>query len=330
VTARRKYIFFLSLVGFLLFPSKILAQTSATYKINEVKNNDSIVLSVVKIYVDDVYLHHYAPQTITFCDGCKCDTYVDCGFGEHRIKLEKAGYLDWLETKTFNAGDSFEVNPIMLMSSPTPTNTPTTTFVPAVTNTPTSAPPSAGYKINEVKDKDGNILSSVKVLVDGIYLHHYAPETIIFCDGCSCDGYVSCGFGEHLIELQKSGFKDWEEKKTFSAGNNFEVNPVMEAEETPQVLTPTPTPSTTFVASPTPTKKATPTPTKIATISGTILGEEATEAAFFPLESTPTASITPATQSSGKNTFLAKIFLGLGMLALFGAAFSLWYTRLRI
>lgn len=80
----------------------------------------------------------------------------------------------------------------------------------------------------------------------------------------------------------------------------------------------------------TPTKKPTPKPTiKIATISGTILGEEATAAAFYPLEASPTAEVVSPEKSGGKKTFWPKIFLGLGMLALFGAAFSLWYTRLR-
>lgn len=111
-------------------PSPSLSPSTAIYKINEVKDEDGNALSSVKIYVDGVYLHHYAPETLTFCDGCKCDTYVDCGFGEHTIKLEKSGYQDWSDKKTINLGDSHEISPVMNLSdsvsssSPSPSPSP--------------------------------------------------------------------------------------------------------------------------------------------------------------------------------------------------------------
>ena len=89
------------------------------------------------------------------------------------------------------------------------------------------------YKINEVKDENGNTLSSTKVYVDGKYTHHYAPETLEFCEGCYCDSNqeVSCGFGEHTIKLEKTGHESWSETKTFSSGNSFEVNPILKTIE---------------------------------------------------------------------------------------------------
>ena len=45
----------------------------ATYQINEVKNEKGEVLSSVKIYVDDQYVHHYAPEVLEFGDDYYCD-----------------------------------------------------------------------------------------------------------------------------------------------------------------------------------------------------------------------------------------------------------------
>ena len=95
--------------------------------------------------------------------------------------------------------------------------------------------------------------------------------------------------------------------------------------------TSTPTP-TSKPPTPTPTKKValTPTPTeKVATESGEILGEEASPAGFYSLEATAEAEEEKEAGPSGKKALLGKIFLGLGFLALFGAAFSLWYTKFR-
>ena len=85
-------------------------------------------------------------------------------------------------------------------TTPTLTPTPTQVFTPTLTPTPIPIL-KATYKINEVKDKSGNVLSSVKIYVDGFYIHHYAPETLVFCDGCKCDTYVDCGFGNHIVCL---------------------------------------------------------------------------------------------------------------------------------
>ena len=237
---------------------------------------------------------------------------------------------------------SNEAIPIAItINLPTPTPTPVLTSTPTLTPTPTLMPTSAptslvkaGYKINEVKDKNGKVLSNVKIYVDGVYVHHYAPETLTFCDSCKCDTYVDCGFGSHTIELQKADYQDWTEEINIKAGDNLEVNPVMEKEEevtsTP-ASTPTPKPPTL-----TPTKKVTPTPTpteKVATKSGEILGEEeeATIGGFYPLEATEEARKAEEATSAGskRSKILGGIFIGAGLIALFGVAFSLWYTKLR-
>lgn len=66
-----------------------------------------------------------------------------------------------------------------LVASPTvtPTNTPG----------PTSAP-SATLRVKEVKNEDGELLSNVKIYIDSVYTHHFAPEDINFCESCKCDG----------------------------------------------------------------------------------------------------------------------------------------------
>ncbi len=213
-------------------------------------------------------------------------------------------------------------------ASPAPTNTPIPAPTPTLTPTPTTTPtslPKATYKINEAKDRQGNVLSSVKIYVDGVYIHHYVPETINFCGGCKCDSDVDCGFGEHAIELQKTGYEDWEEGINFTAGGSFETNPVMEATLGDSTTTPTPTPTPTpKPQTPTPTKKMTPTPEVtglVATESGEVLGEN---------ESTPTPTpLAVSTIGFSKSQLLPKILIIFGLVILFGVAFAMWYTRLR-
>lgn len=115
-----------------------------TYKINKTKDGTGTELSSVKIYVDDKYIGHEDNETLTFCSGCHCnnDKNVDCGFGQHKISMQKDGYQNWEETKTINAGDSFEVNPVMGLtpsSAPTPSFTLTLTPTKKTTPTPTLA-----------------------------------------------------------------------------------------------------------------------------------------------------------------------------------------------
>jgi len=127
-------------------------------------------------------------------------------------------------------------------STPTPTPSPTPTSTPTFTPTPT--PAKAIYQINEVKNENGDILSSVKIYIDDQYIHHYAPETLEFCDGCYCDDdkEVGCGFGDHTIRLEKNGYQDWSEVKAINTGDSYVVDPVMILL---LVSTPIPTPTAT-------------------------------------------------------------------------------------
>ena len=189
----------------------------------------------------------------------------------------------------FDTPSQGSANPVFPTATPTSepiaTFTPTPSPTPSLTATPTSRPDSATYQINEVKDESDVSLNSVKVYVDDIYIHHYVPETLTFCDDCYCDDdeQVSCSFGEHVIRLEKSGYQDWNQTKTISAGDNYEVDPVMEEIGSAATSTPTPKPTATPTKklTPTPTPKLSPTPTptpeKEATVSGKILGEEKEE-----------------------------------------------------
>jgi len=86
----------------------------------------------------------------------------------------------------------------------------------------------ATWEIGNATDTDGNILSAARVFVDEIYIGHYAPETLEFCPGCTCDTVVPCGFGEHTVTVRKTGYRDWSNTRTLAAGDSFTDNPVME------------------------------------------------------------------------------------------------------
>jgi hypothetical protein len=192
---------------------------------------------------DSIILKDDSDITINFVEYGKSGSVVGTPASDKSAGRVPDGSSDWENNLDWTKDVS---NPSELTPDPTATNT----------STPT--PSKATYKINEVKDEDGNTLSSVKVYVDGNYVHHYAPETIEFCDGCDCDGHASCGFGSHEIMLEKSGYEDWTETRSFNSGDNVEANPQMNS-----VSSPTNTPKPTIV----PTNKPTPKPTKKTTAS---------------------------------------------------------------
>ncbi len=106
-------------------------------QINNVENSNGEVLKSVKIYVDGTYVSHYAPETLTFCDGCKCTNDVDCGFGEHTIKLEKSDYKDWSNKITIDPGETETINAVMdLSASPSPSIAPSPS--PKISPSPSS------------------------------------------------------------------------------------------------------------------------------------------------------------------------------------------------
>jgi len=212
---------------------------------------------------------------------------------------------------------------------PTPAPTPTST--PTSTPTPTSAPPTeATYKINDVKDQDGNTLSSVQIYIDGVYIHHYTPETITFCDNCTCDTYVNCNFGSHTISLKKGGYGDWSEMKTISLGGFYEINPIMYVINQTSSTSSTPTPSPT----PTPAKSPTPNPNSLGkillTAASTVAGylQTASNAGTVAgmMSSIQAEEKFSSPSSQGKN-YLLPILLGLGSLAVLGMAVSAFWIQ---
>ncbi|MCK4529385.1 hypothetical protein KAW18_18630, partial [candidate division WOR-3 bacterium] len=88
-------------------------EKEAVWHITEAKDAiTGAAITRAKVYVDDVYIHGWAPEDITFCAGCKCDTYVDCGFGTHTVKVVK-GEKEWTKTRDLKAGDVFTDTPLL-------------------------------------------------------------------------------------------------------------------------------------------------------------------------------------------------------------------------
>ena len=94
-------------------PTPTPAPPKATWQIGDVKNEAGATLGAAKVYVDDIYVKHYAPELLTFCTGCSCDTVIPCGFGTHTVSIKKTGYQDWNKTRTLGSGDSFADSPVM-------------------------------------------------------------------------------------------------------------------------------------------------------------------------------------------------------------------------
>src|SRR3989344_4311183 len=88
----------------------------ATYKINEVFDDKGNKLSNVKIYINGVYTHNYAPETYTFCPSCKCEkceVEVLLISGNFSFRLDKSGYETLTYTIYVNYGQEYEKNPIL-------------------------------------------------------------------------------------------------------------------------------------------------------------------------------------------------------------------------
>jgi hypothetical protein len=88
----------------------------------------------------------------------------------------------------------------------------------------------AEINIGAVKDNNGKVLSNVKVYVNGIYTHHYAPEILVFCPGCNCGNqvhFVECNYGDGVLKLERKDYEDWEKAISVSKGDYLEFSPVM-------------------------------------------------------------------------------------------------------
>lgn len=159
---------------------------------------------------------------------------------------------NWLENQDPTKSP---VECISLLPQPTPT--------PTVAPTPTPTNAKATYQINDAKDSSGNVLSSVKIYIDGSYTGNYTHETYTFCDGCTCGtNKVACGFGNHNFRLEKSDYQDWKEDRNITSGNNYSVDPVMYKISS---ATPSPTPTATPTPTITPKQSIKPSPTASAT-----------------------------------------------------------------
>ena len=113
----------------------------STWTIADVKDTNGVILTTAQVWVDGVYTKHYAPETLTFCTGCKCDTIVPCDYGLHTVTIKKSGYNDWVKTKTILEGAPPVTDyPVLTLTTVIPTPTPTP---PGPTPTP-PAPEVAG------------------------------------------------------------------------------------------------------------------------------------------------------------------------------------------
>ena len=143
--------------------------------------------------------------------------------------------------------------------------TPTPSQTPAPTDTPSYK---AVYKINSPKDGGNNILTGVQIYVDGKYVHHKDEEILSFYNGHECYSEVDCSLGVHTISLRKTDYNSWEDTRDFTAGSNFEVNPVLILIETP---TPNPTVSVSLTPKPTIYKTSSPSAQVEGTSSGSLM-----------------------------------------------------------
>lgn len=268
---------------------------------------------------DTVYLMDHLGQIIDSY-GYEADPGEGKSFGRYPDGGNDWRIYDHPTKGTSNIGEVLEENPL-----PSPAPTPSTG--PLSAGSSPSPSPTAIYDIKEVKDKNGRIISQVKIYIDGRYTHHYAPERLIFCQNCVCDGEVACDFGRHIIRLEKSGYQNWEEVKIFQANDLFVANPIMEP-----VSLPTPTITPVVSASPITEEEiiSPPASSRVSTTGGDILGEEiSSSSAFYPLEETATPAALEKKTDSERSPIFAAVLLGAGAVFLFTAAFSLWYTRIR-
>ncbi|MCL5090875.1 MAG: hypothetical protein M1514_02580 [Patescibacteria group bacterium] len=308
--------------------------------------------SQIKTTVDSNIVIDKLPKW-QFMDTGIIEAPLEAKSAEFRILLASLGEAEAL---TYFDDLSFEET-FLPSPTPTPTNLPTHTPIPTVTlipsstitlsptakPSPTSLPsqtptPQATYKINEVKNEGGEVLSNIQIYVDGNYIHHYAPEIISFCNGCYCDAdhLVSCNFGDHTFRLEKTDYSPWSEVKNITSGSSFEVNPILSQITSIPTMTPlltvTPTTTPTMRLSPTLTIRLTPTlePTlvfgdeKVSSEEGKILGE-------LTKEITPSVKEAKPENKSSPGPFLFPfVFIGGGVFLILLAVFYSFKSRSRL
>lgn len=263
------------------------------------------------------------------------------GPGQYSLRLYKytisstgnvsSTYTTW--SSPLNINISAPVTPTNISPSIfAPTLSPTPTFTPTQTPTPT---PSSGaiYKINEVKDGEGTVLSSVKIYVDGNYVHHYAPENLEFCDNCQCYEGVSCGLGSHTITLEKSGYNVWGKTITLGLDDTLEENPVMDKGSFP-LPTSNPVKVNLSLAGQSGTPRENKNPTPTSSLSAKILGlgsqsslsaKEASASELFAAPETKDAPFSTAAAGWQRNS--SGLFLLLGGMSLLICSTIVWWKK---
>ena len=207
------------------------------------------------------------------------------------------------------------------------TSNPTSTLTPTNSPTPTQAEDEepATCLVKSPTDSAGDTLTNVKIYVDGIYIHHYAPEELTFGPGRFCDqeNKVACDFGKHKITLEKSGFESKSIEQEFYSGTEAEISLVLEKVTANSKPTSTSTPTSTPTIA-----LATTSAGFISTRSGKVLGKEASESAFYPLGEKEVPSSSSGGEIDDEQPFWPWFVLGLGGTFLFSSGF-LVYNRLK-
>lgn len=123
-------------------PSSSTSSSTATVRISQAKNQSGVnLLGTFKLYIDGNYTDEGASMTYTFGDGKTCGSNnVPCGFGTHTFKVEKTGYIPWTKTADIAAGGNYEFDPVLLLSSPSPTVTAKPSPTATASATPKSTP----------------------------------------------------------------------------------------------------------------------------------------------------------------------------------------------
>ncbi|MFC1790493.1 lamin tail domain-containing protein [Patescibacteria group bacterium] len=198
------------------------------------------------------------------------------------------------------------------------------------TCTPTTQP-TATCQINQPLDHQNQPISQVKVYLDGVYLHHYAPETLTFGESLSCDNLVNCGFGEHTIKLEKKGYAIFEEKFLFAQGSYFSLDPVLVVSLESETPTPSPTLSEVILS---PTVTPTPKPILISAHTAQTGSEKISRSNLLGdnqlvlgERDTPQASKTSAVFPEQKREFWPFVLIGSGLLSLGLAGFLLKFKK---
>ncbi len=156
------------------------------------------------------------------------------GDAVYRVRIKKDGASSYYDSQEFSLTVDPKPTPTptpTLSPSPSPTSVPTATLVP----TPTPTPSSASCQLLAARDENSNEMASVKIYVDGKYIHHYLPETLKFCSGCYCDDdrQVSCSLGRHRLRAQRAGYRDWQWENSFAAGQTYQRRPILASLITP-------------------------------------------------------------------------------------------------